>query len=132
MEKQRAVIMGIKFIRINRSEAPILLPSGKHQRITCPTRKVARREVSAYQIATDCFEINLLKPFSISSCSFSVKSFKSITYSSLSLYSRFYTLTCEYTTNWDGMLLAVNNHRIRKIMISFFLKYRTKRSDGFA
>ena len=60
IEKQIAVIMGIKFIRINRSEAPILLLSGKHQRITCPTRKVARRAVSAYQIATDCFEINLL------------------------------------------------------------------------
>ena len=59
-EKTAATIMGIQFIRINNSEAPILVPSGKKQRITYPTRKVARRAVSAYQIATDCFEIDLL------------------------------------------------------------------------
>ena len=60
MEKQIAVIMGIKFIRMKSKESPKVLPSGKNQRTTCPTRKVARRAVSAYQIATDCFEINLL------------------------------------------------------------------------
>ena len=59
-EKTTAIIRGIQFIRINSSEAPVLFPFGKHQRITCPTINVARRAVSAYQIATDCFEINLL------------------------------------------------------------------------
>ena len=59
-EKIAAIIRGIKFIRINSREAPILLLSGKKQRITCPTINVARRADSAYQIATDCFEINLL------------------------------------------------------------------------
>ena len=45
-------------------------------------------------LAASLSEISaVLNPFSICSCSFSVKSFKSITYSSLSLYSRFYTLT---------------------------------------
>ena len=59
-EKIAAIIRGIQFIRINSRESPVLFPSGKHQRITCPTINVARRAVSAYQIATDFFEINLL------------------------------------------------------------------------
>jgi hypothetical protein len=51
LEKRIATIIGVKFIKINNTDEPVVLPSEYKINIICPKIKVANKVITEYNIA---------------------------------------------------------------------------------
>lgn len=61
LEKNIATIIGIRFIKINNTDEPVVLPSGYKINNICPKIKVANKVITEYNIAI-LFLFHILSP----------------------------------------------------------------------